>query len=353
MRRFGCMLLAVLVSPLLLLSTVLAQNNGGLQFTLTDLGTFGGGDSIGNAINNNGQIVGFIDVNYGTKCFSWQPGGSSFVFDGGTKQPTCRATAVSMEGNIAGNMISSKSPYYAPFRRDANGRLGVLPPLPGSLAGGGFAWGISKSTVVGESGYPPVAVKWDYYGNPSTLLNTTSRATAINSKGHIVGGTWGNAWIWQNGSVTYLPASGAYAWAYTIHNNDTIGGYTYVTGSTCATDWYAYFLTDLDCGSQVQPAVGIASDGWVIAGRNEVTGHCGPLFDANSSERCANLIVPGCSVADLNTLLDSSGTGWVLYEAAGINDAHQIVANGLSPVDGAVHAVLLTPNNLPLCYVGF
>src|SRR5262249_31699466 len=80
----------------------------------------------------------------------------------------------------------------------------------------------------------------------------------------------------------------------------------------------------------------------MLGGRNASTSRCGPYFGGNSSDRCATLSVPGCGVADLNTLLDSSGPGWLLWEAAGIDDAHQIVANGLSPVDGAEHAVLLT-----------
>ena len=65
MRRFGCMLLAVLASSIFSVTTLLAQSNGGLQFTLTDLGTFGGSDSICNAINNKGQIVGYIYKNTG------------------------------------------------------------------------------------------------------------------------------------------------------------------------------------------------------------------------------------------------------------------------------------------------
>jgi len=73
MRRFGCMLLAVLASSIFSVITLLAQSNGGLQFTLTDLGAFGGSDSICNAINNKRQIVGYIYKNTGTMCFSWQP----------------------------------------------------------------------------------------------------------------------------------------------------------------------------------------------------------------------------------------------------------------------------------------
>ena len=356
MRRFGCMLFAWLASPILFVSALLAQNNGGLQFALTDLGTLGGGASIGNAINNKGQIVGYIYKGTGTMCFSWQAGTTPVTFAGGTKPPSCIATAVSVDGRIAGQIILTKTAgNWAPLRRETNGSVILLNELPGS-SGASRAWGIYKSSVVGQSGYPPLAVQWDYYGNVTPLLNTYSEAFAINSKGHVVGAvqgpSQGNPWLWQNGSLTYLPAPGSNPWAfaYTINPNDAIGGFTYVPGSMCMAYWYTGVLTNLDCGYNAQPAVGISSDGWVLGGHNASTGHCGPYFGGNSSDRCATLSVPGCSVADVNTLLDSSGTGWVLWEAAGINDAHQIVANGLSPIDGAEHAVLLTPNNQPLCY---
>ena len=51
----------------------------------------------------------------------------------------------------------------------------------------------------------------------------------------------------------------------------------------------------------------------------------------------------------LDTLLDSSGAGWTLTQAAGINDSHQIVGYGRAP-NGEQHAFLLTPNNQQLCY---
>jgi uncharacterized membrane protein len=45
---------------------------------------------------------------------------------------------------------------------------------------------------------------------------------------------------------------------------------------------------------------------------------------------------------DLQTMLDSSGTGWALTEAIAINDAGQILAHGtLAGIKG--HTALLTP----------
>ena len=46
-------------------------------------------------------------------------------------------------------------------------------------------------------------------------------------------------------------------------------------------------------------------------------------------------------MTDLNLQLDSSGAGWVLTEARGINDSGQIVGTGT--YGGANHIFLLTP----------
>jgi hypothetical protein len=60
---------------------------------------------------------------------------------------------------------------------------------------------------------------------------------------------------------------------------------------------------------------------------------------------------PNCpQTVSLNSLLDSSGAGWSVNAAYGINDSHQIAGQGLAP-NGQYHAILLTQaNNMPLCY---
>lgn len=46
-------------------------------------------------------------------------------------------------------------------------------------------------------------------------------------------------------------------------------------------------------------------------------------------------------IRDLNTLIPKN-SGWVLYEARGINNAGQIICSGMKS-DGTQHAILLTP----------
>ena len=180
MKNYSGKLVGFLAGTILLCATVMGQN-GGLRFTLTDLGTFGGTWSEAWAINDSGMMVGTFGVQGGKRCFLIQ-NGTLVKFDGGTKIPKCEALALESKGNIAG--------------------------------------------VVGYSDF-------DYYQTP------------------------------------YPPFVG---------------------------------VPDL-----------------------------------------------GCVLTDLNTLLDGSGSGWTLTAANGINRQHQIVGAGISPKNGSLHAVLLTPNNLPLC----
>ncbi len=62
----------------------------------------------------------------------------------------------------------------------------------------------------------------------------------------------------------------------------------------------------------------------------------GPVFDRA-------FLYDGIAMTELTTLLDSTGTGWQLTDASGINNAGQIVGTGVNPA-GRVHAYLLTPN---------
>ena len=55
-------------------------------------------------------------------------------------------------------------------------------------------------------------------------------------------------------------------------------------------------------------------------------------------------VYDGTTMRDLNDLLDSSGTGWTIAEAKGINEAGQIAGYAYYGSATVGHAVLLTPS---------
>ena len=66
----------------------------------------------------------------------------------------------------------------------------------------------------------------------------------------------------------------------------------------------------------------------------------GSFLDPDYAEYHAFIVVSNAMV-DLNSLVDDSGSGWVLTEARAINDAGQIA--GLGTYGGASHIFLLNP----------
>jgi hypothetical protein len=113
-------------------------------------------------------------------------------------------------------------------------------------------------------------------------------------------------------------------------------------------------MTELGCG--LGNASAISNDNWIVTGDHEsyitCSQHADWCYQPCLSPGYGFLIVPdpSCSPTQLNTLLDASSAGWNVWSATGINDNHRIVGWGIPPAGGPPHAILLTPNDLPLCY---
>ena len=361
MKHFSGRLVGLVAGVVLLCSSALAQN-GGLRFTLTDLGSFGGNGSRAFAINNKGRVVGtaFFSNPNRAMCFSWQAGSTPILFSIDPKSMGCDARAVGPDGTIAGGAGNPEDPNMSiAFRRDPTGRISLLKPLGGDAESKGF--GVLKQTVVGYS-YDEIAnttsaVKWESDGTLTQLASGASVATGINSLGKIVGwtatlggGSQGSIqpWVWYNGSLKNLSVwtpNGAAAWA--INTNGFVAGGAYDAGYLLyGALWNSVArgtpLTILGYNNGAQ-GLAISSDNWVVGGG---------YWLAPCTPGCPSLSVPdlSCSLTDLNTLLDASGAGWYIAYATGINDSHQIAAWARRISTGEEHAVLLTPNNLPLCY---
>jgi probable HAF family extracellular repeat protein len=259
--------------------------------TMTDLGTLGGLDSEGNAINDNGEVVGTSNTsNGGSSAFADQNGVMTAIDPGS-------ATAVNDSGEIAG---------AGPF---------PVAGTPGDVFQQAFTFQNGQTTVLGlipgEGG-------------------VFSDATGINGSGEVVGSGDNSAsderaWKYQNGTMTDIGTlGGPQASATAINSSGQIVGFAQT--SSDADHGFLYSgvkMTDL--GLNVFPDA--INDFGVIVGQ----GPGGAVIDSGGALQNLNNLVP-------------AGSGFTFSNAVGINDKGQIVANGGNNITGQSGGFLLTPN---------
>jgi probable HAF family extracellular repeat protein len=258
--------------------------------TMTDLGTLGGLDSKGNAINDLGEVVGTSNTSTtstGSSAFADQNGVMTAIDPGD-------ATAVNDSGEIAGTgpflVAGTPGDVFQQAFTDQNGKTTVLGLIPGE--GGIFtaAAGINSSGEIVGSGDNSASMEraWKYQNGTMTDIGTLggpqASATAVNGSGEIVG--------------------------FAQTSSDADHGFLYAGGK----------MTDL--GLNVFPDA-INALGAIVG-----QGPGGPVIDSAGRLQNLNNLVPA---------------GVTLTAAVGINDNGQIVAEGSSTsVQG--DAFLLTPN---------
>jgi probable HAF family extracellular repeat protein len=274
----------------------------------TNLGTLGGTDSYAAAINNSARVVGYSLNGSGLDhAFLWTPGGTGGVpgnvqmKDLGTLGGnSSEAYSINQTGQITGYAQNGQNDraflYGGGVMTDIGSRLGSS--LPNS-----YGFGINDSGHV--------------------------TGTAYNSSFSVA-----HAFFYNSTTAVDIGSLGQGAYGLAINNNDQITGYS----TTSASVDHAFRYT-----SGVLKDLGTLGGHWSygngINNSNVIVG--GSFIDAADSIYHA-FIASGNSASDLNTNLDSSGTGWVLVEARAINDAGQIV--GVGTLGGANHGFLLTPS---------
>ena len=297
------------------------------QGTLRDLGLLFGGSAEANAINDLGQVVGTEgaiteppDQDVIGKAVIWDlTGGISYLPDRSARDcwDLSAALGINNRGEAVGWWLNCNHVGGAVFWKKQRG-LYFLPPSRGDT-GCDMAFAVNdRGEVAGTGGLyhaPLVGVLWKpgVRGQPLKISGNRpfangnepySSAAAINQHGWIAGSAFQRtpqgselerASVWTGSGFQYLPILPAF---------------------------------------NQSRATAINGEGAVVGTLAVEAPNQPPTLEH------ACVWIDGLAVLDLNDRIPSS-SGWVLQEAAGINDAGQIVGTGLH--NGDQRGFVLTP----------
>jgi probable HAF family extracellular repeat protein len=298
-------------------------------YTITDLGSLGGGVTDATAINASGEVTGDSTLTKSGDVFHAFLWSNGKMTDLGTLGgPDSRGRAINDSGEIVGMAEDSgemdDAALWTPNKATAT-KLGGT-NVDGINDSGEIVGGV---TAVAAG---PVGARTSLPVPPGFIVCSPA---GISNNGQVLGNcevtNQDNDWhgvVWTNGTPTVLPTLGgslansttALPLAKAINNNGQVVG-TAVT-STGALDGFSWSngkITDL--GPAFSPAA-INDNGVIVGG----------LF-----------IDSGGTLQNLNSLIPA-GSGFQIQSATGINDNGQIVANAIDTATGQQHALLLTPS---------
>jgi len=306
---------------------------------MTDLGTLGATYSRGHSINATGQVTGYFGRQDNTM-------GRAFLYSGGVMTDLgalggrySTGLAINEPGQVTGFAVTADNVFRA-FLYDS----GVMRDL-GTL-GGANSWGNALNTagqVTGESETAAGERHAFRYSDGvmthlGTLGGTYSEGFAINDGGQVTGySTTGDnnlhAFLYSNGVMKDLGTlGGTYSVGFAVNAAGQVTGDAATTAGGAEEHGFLYsggVMTDLGTLG------GTRSSALAINARGQVTG-----WSTTASGIAHAFLYRGGALIDLNTLIPS-GSGWILKVGNAINDRGQIT--GWGTIDGENRAFLLTP----------
>ena len=297
---------------------------------LIDLGTFGGTQGSGLAVNNRGQVVGCatntVDDPFSSAFESIGSAGiwpvttqlRTFARENGVKWdlgtlggPDALAFAINERGQIAGHSYTSYTP---------NPETGIPTTEP-------FLWEKGELTDLG------------------TLGGTIGNATWLNSRGQVTGSSnlagdqVSHGFLWERGVMKDLPpfSGGSFSYALWINEaGDVVGGAAIAGDEQVHAPLWRHGET-IDLGTVGQDP---CSEAWGINENRQIVGVSFTCWDYGTGR--AFLWENGGPMVDLNALVENQ-TDLHLLWATYISDRGEIVAQGVLPT-GEVHTAVLVPH---------
>ena len=310
-----------------------------VDYTVTDLGTLGGGQSEAYGINNSNQVVGSsYDGSNRGRAFYWEA--NNGMTDIGTLGGgSTSAYGINDSGQVVGlsPWPTSSDNYHAFIWQSGSGMLDL-----GTLGGShSAAYAINNngqvvgnSTPLGDTEY----ARFLWQNGSMVEMNFGGTPNAINNAGKVVGTTspgMSRAFLWQNGVTADLGTlGGPGAFGFGINDSDqVIGGSHIADGTIMAFLWQQGTMMNLGSFGGYSTARGINDYGLVV-------GESGTLIYGQSH---AFIWQDGIGMTDLNNFLPSN-SGWELINATAINESGAIA--GFGTINGQRHAFLMAPTSV-------
>jgi probable HAF family extracellular repeat protein len=372
----------IIVSSALALSVTTAAHAA--SYTVTDLGTLGGTDSLGWGINARGQVTGYATTtdDETVDAFLWNPttpgGASGTMYDLSTLGGSFSwGIGINDSGQVAGiSATTGDAAEHATLwiPTTPNGSSGTLHDL-GTL-GGTYSQGTGINNSGQVTGYSDKtgdstsrAIMW----KPTTPGSASGTMHELGSLGGSVSFGWdinASGQVTGNSDTTDDEETHAFLWnpmtpngvSGMMHDLGTLGGTSSDGGGINASGQvagssliegdefdHAFLWTPTTPGGtsgsmlDLGTLAGSDSYGYNVNAAGQVVGlSYVPAEVSNYSH--AFLYTPGVGMVDLNILIDPL-SGWELLDASEINDAGQITGQGL--INDEYHAYLLTPIPIP------
>jgi probable HAF family extracellular repeat protein len=331
----------------------------GQTYTLTDLGTLGGGNSYASSVNIKGEVTGSSLTSDGDR--------HAYIYTNGLMRdlgvlagPESVGYAMNDVSQIAGSssyVAGNASWIHAVLFSD--GSILDLRALSGSNS---EAIGINNNGEL--TGYTAVlldSVLHAFVYNDGqmvdlgTLGGTMSEGLSINDKGQIAGWSWigsidpassqqiAHAFIYQDGSMKDLGSLGAsQSFAFGINGSGEVVGNAAVAFANGSYLYHAFLYRGenmLDLGTLPGDLYSNAS---AINDQGDIAGSSVPTADSLGRA----MLYTNAKKYDLNDLDVASPLAQYvqLYAATGISNNGYIVANGVDSRTGERHGYLLTPS---------
>lgn len=344
------------------------------HYTVTDLGTLGGGFSAGRSLNNRASVTGISQAGNDLTCcdvFLWRDGVMRNLGNDGTLGSTTNEDhGINDRDQIVGWLeprVSDPNREHFCFQPENSicipfvWRSGVFTHLQILNGHNANAFAINASgMIVGaaegarDTSCPPpqvyhfAAVLWSNHGAitvlPPVSGDSDAQPFAINDRGDAAG-TSGSctagpirAVVWRNGSPSVLPSLGGATFniALAINNKGDAAGQSDLPGDAThhAVLWHNGAVTDLGTINGLPASLANATND-----RDQVVGFS---QDLDGSNTVAELWQNG-GTWDLNKLIPPH-SGLFLIEALDINNRGEITGYALDSKTQSIHGFLLTPS---------